>query len=76
MNTIVSPMKRLYAMTALLFMMMIPAGLNAQTAFGEDVNDEEPEEPNPVPVNGYLYAGVVAAGVVGYAATRQKKAAV
>lgn len=83
MKTNVTPMKRLYAATAVLFMMFATVNTHAQTAFGEDVNDqastptdpEVPEQPE-VPADGYIYAGILAAGIIGYTATRRKTAAV
>ncbi|KOS06853.1 hypothetical protein AM493_13065 [Flavobacterium akiainvivens] len=66
-------MKRFYALTALLFMMFAPLSINAQPGFQETVDDEST---STAPINGYVYAGVLAAGIIGYAATRQKKATV
>jgi hypothetical protein len=76
MNFIATPFKKLYALMALLFMMFSFVNVNAQTAFEEDVDDEEfAEEPGPAPVDTYIYAGVLAAGLIGYAATRHSKTA-
>ncbi len=76
MKTIVTPMKKLYALAALVFMMFATVNANAQTGFDDDVDDQTPSQPNPQPINGYVYAGVLAAGIIGYTATRQKKATV
>jgi hypothetical protein len=86
MNTILTPLKNLFAVAVLVFLMFASVNTYAQTTFGDDVDDEvfdDPDDPdNPGggevptdPIDGGIYAGVLAAGIIGYTVTMRRKTA-